>query len=629
MPIDYVLPDEYPYKDQGETGAEALRAEDYNPLLEAVADLGAAGGRVAQLEAQRLTAAGDGTTDDTASINAQLAAAAAGAVLRGVPGKTYKISAPLVLRPGGDMTLDMTGCTVTLASGSNCNLLQNAAAAPLRSTTDGATTTGSTTVTSATAAFTSADVGRMITVAGAGPNAQVLYGTIATVTNATTATITPSTAAATGAAATVTGAALSVYRRDTNITIRGGTWARGANDGVNNARHSLFLRRIDGLRIDGVEVTATAGKYAVNLADVRDYWVRDPKFNISSDGVHVIGPATGGHISGVRGLCGDDAVSFTAQDFAAYNDVTGDIIGCEVDSIVAATPTTALVKFATAPGVLIDGIHCRGLNQRSPLRPAFAFADDTGTLNIGEVTLTDVVGRGYIMTGTVDSIVIRNWRWTATQDANLGLDLNATIARLSIAGAYGKSSFANTHMIQLSNSASVDHLQLDGIECTGGTGAYLVRQSGATTTVGRAQLSNIRRDCPTASGGLYQASISGNSLTDLMLSNVVLASGSWIADLITSTTIWVGNVRSTTSGLFNVRVGSTVIVQGAHVTGGTSTNAGTLRSRTFGYSVDVSLLSRTANDIAFNTNAALACGAGPVVCDGTSWKHLYTAAVYT
>lgn len=48
--VDYVLPDEYPYKDVGEPGAEPLRSADYNPLLAAVADLGAAGGRVAALE---------------------------------------------------------------------------------------------------------------------------------------------------------------------------------------------------------------------------------------------------------------------------------------------------------------------------------------------------------------------------------------------------------------------------------------------------------------------------------------------------------------------------------------------------------------------------------------------------
>lgn len=48
--VDYALPDEYPYADYPDT-ARPLRAADYNAALESLADLGAAGGRVATLEA--------------------------------------------------------------------------------------------------------------------------------------------------------------------------------------------------------------------------------------------------------------------------------------------------------------------------------------------------------------------------------------------------------------------------------------------------------------------------------------------------------------------------------------------------------------------------------------------------
>lgn len=63
-----------------------------------------------------------GAADSTTAINALLSANP-GKVARGVPGASYLISAPLVLKSG--TTLDMTGCTVTLAAGSNCNMLQN------------------------------------------------------------------------------------------------------------------------------------------------------------------------------------------------------------------------------------------------------------------------------------------------------------------------------------------------------------------------------------------------------------------------------------------------------------------------------------------------------------------------
>jgi hypothetical protein len=54
----------------------------------------------------------------------------------------------------------------------------------------------------------------------------------------------------------------------------------------------------------------------------------------------------------------------------------------------------------------------------------------------------------------------------------------------------------------------------------------------------------------------------------------------------------------------------------------------TVKGESFGFRCDVSTLSRATNSMAYNTNAALACGAGPVVCDGTSWKHVFTGATY-
>ena len=42
----------------------------------------------------------------------------------------------------------------------------------------------------------------------------------------------------------------------------------------------------------------------------------------------------------------------------------------------------------------------------------------------------------------------------------------------------------------------------------------------------------------------------------------------------------------------------------------------------------MSLVAKNAGDLAYNTNGALSCGAGPVICNGTLWKHLYTGATY-
>jgi hypothetical protein len=43
---------------------------------------------------------------------------------------------------------------------------------------------------------------------------------------------------------------------------------------------------------------------------------------------------------------------------------------------------------------------------------------------------------------------------------------------------------------------------------------------------------------------------------------------------------------------------------------------------------DLSVLAKSNGDTAYNTNAALACGIGPAVSDGMSWKNVYSGAVY-
>ncbi|QPE05322.1 hypothetical protein IT882_04435 [Microbacterium schleiferi] len=44
---------------------------------------------------------------------------------------------------------------------------------------------------------------------------------------------------------------------------------------------------------------------------------------------------------------------------------------------------------------------------------------------------------------------------------------------------------------------------------------------------------------------------------------------------------------------------------------------------------DASVFGKAAGAMMWNTNASLACGAGPVISDGTSWKNLYSGATYT
>ena len=59
------------------------------------------------------------------------------------------------------------------------------------------------------------------------------------------------------------------------------------------------------------------------------------------------------------------------------------------------------------------------------------------------------------------------------------------------------------------------------------------------------------------------------------------------------------------------------------------TAAQVLRAIGAGAKVDCGILTPTAGDIVTNTNAARACGTGPVISSGTVWKHLFTGTTYT
>lgn len=61
--------------------------------------------------------------------------------------------------------------------------------------------------------------------------------------------------------------------------------------------------------------------------------------------------------------------------------------------------------------------------------------------------------------------------------------------------------------------------------------------------------------------------------------------------------------------------------------GVTVAGAGSARVMDQNLRAAVQLLTETLGDTAYNTNAGLACGVGPVVSDGTNWKHMYTGAV--
>jgi len=163
----------------------------------------------------------------------------------GAPGVKYIINGRLTI--GSNTLID---AWVELQAGISVNILNNRAfRVPQRAINDAAITVGEKTLTSPTAAFTSADVGRSVAVAGAGPDGGVANGgggvvpvgpihlsaRIASVTNGTTAVLD------TAASTTVTAAAANIYDRDKNITVKG-RWISHNAGGVGTDVHHMLNR---------------------------------------------------------------------------------------------------------------------------------------------------------------------------------------------------------------------------------------------------------------------------------------------------------------------------------------------------------------------------------------------------
>lgn len=589
-------------------------------------------------------------TDDTATIQALLTAArtAGGGHVKGLPGQAYKVSAPLVI--GSGTTLDMTGCTVTLNAASNSNILQNYA------------------VTSGV--------------------------------------------------------------RDTNITVRGGGWARGANTGTGTANHSLMFRKVDGLTVSDGYHTSSAGKYAINVGDCTDFRIEGHRFATASDGVHVNGPASNGVIRDLFGTTGDDFVSLTPADYAAYNDTSGDITDITIEGLYpTATAATALKVLGGNTGAS-KRIRARNIGGSS--------LATTGAVYVGDDTTSANTQ------GVVDQILVENVSTTVPNGTNVVYLYGSSMRTLVVRGLFYDSTTATTSPISVNaNSAStVASLTVERVRCanlaalavltvaanaaitnlsvrdvrvaTFTSGAATVPVISLNANIGTARISDVSVDTCTggelvrvastctvtrlmvnrasiistanavsivsvygtvtdldmnaangqvaaggyaltlvssagtaavtkatmrgvhwvgSSGGLVVAATSTHTLPNVEILGCVADSTAWVADLATTTEIhMVGLLTKTlTNGSFNVRATASVTLRGEASSGLSATVAGggNLFSRSFGVNIDVSKLTKTAGHLAYNTNAGLSCGSGPVVGNATPlWQHILTAATY-
>lgn len=547
-------------------------------------------------------------TDDTSAINTILSASA-GQLIRGFPGQTYLISAPLIIK--SNTTLDLTGCTMQLKPASACNMLNNTAVSTVQRTIAGTISAASKNFTLTTGTATSADVGRTFLIAGAGPNAGMftLAAKVATFTDSTHVVLD------TAASTSVTAASTSVYDRDVNIRIVGGTWDRGNNNGGTGAQqHSMYLRRVDGLLvdIDRFISTGTGPKYAIHPGDVTKFSLRVRDFDHVSDGIHVRGPASKGVIWGSGGSTDDDMIALGASDSTRITDGGGNISEVEVYDLRPLSLNTNFFKIYGNTGTTVTGVHLNGVRgAQGGTACAIGATDVTG------VSMDDIVVENIrcdhptpvLVNGSGGKLTVRNVSCTDTVvtdvTAVVSVIAGQTWDRITVENVLSPNmatQAGGSSIIQV--NGTVTDLVLDKAKFTAPSSGCAVLLNNAASSISRLMVSNVTQ---TNGGAIVKAATSTHTLGEVWLRDCYCTGTSFIGDFATATTLHLSGVVSSAlaNNLFNARATASLKIYGESTN--TFTGTGVSLAVTAG-----AVVSNYSTDLPFSATA----GAVPTIAAG-------------
>jgi len=293
----------------------------------------------------------------------------------------------------------------------------------------------------------------------------------------------------------------------------------------------------------------------------------------------------------------------------------------------------------------LRGVSVRTIRGWVSRRPVYIADDLTGPSDVS-VTVSDVrcipgdtYNTVFINATNAKNVVLRDIEpiVSATQTVPpIQLATGALVDSLTIDGFRAQDiATATLSLLQVNSGCTINELQISGASV-----AYTAISSGTVYTilgtVKRLKLAGahhyknakavVKHDSAAAAMSLDTSpnvSLENCDLgiwtTSVNALDVTLAGGLWDS--------FGGYVRSGSTGALSVRGpaprGLRVVTAGIRRD---STAAARVVSDAM--PVDVSLLTKAMGDRAHNTNAALACGVGPVVSDGTNWKHVYTGATY-
>ncbi|MEU5912803.1 hypothetical protein [Micromonospora sp. NPDC047527] len=533
--------------------------------------------------------------DDTGALNAALGRGSGG-VVRGSPGAHYQVSAPLVVSSG--TTLIMSGCTVTLATGSACNLLTNTAVAGGGRDRD-ITVIGGTWV-------------RAGGVGGTGPDLHTLR-----------------------------------WRRVDGLTLKGLTvrtasdkYAISLGDVVDTSVTEIrFAVHSDGVHLQGPATrTRISGIHGSTGDDTvaitpRDWQAYDDVFgpvtdtvieNVSAASLAALVKVLGGSpetaalrttVRGVTGIAGNNVV-WIGDDTADWRTTGGRVDELVVEQ-VSATTLPSRGGMVHINGSFVGHVHLRELRARGP----------RGNEPLVRVT--------PLRAAVLDALTVEDVDVEQLDAAPLlAVARTVTIGRLLVDGVTVAGTSAGTAVTQI--AGVVDDLTVRSVSLATSGDSYLVELPAWAThaAIRRANLSDVR--VAGRGGALVTAPAATHVLPRLAVSQTRTVGTAWLVDLNTRTELVVSDVTidDTTGGVARVRRSGAAVVRGdglrsASDSRGVAVSAGgSLVSYALELAADVSELVRADGSRATNTNARLSCGIGPVECTGLTWQHLRTGATY-
>ena len=578
-------------------------------------------------------AKGDGVADDTVAINAALANAPR--YVRGVPGQTYKISAPLVIYSG--TTLDMTGCTVKLNASSNCNMLRNlnytgasrdSNIAVIGGTWDRGANGG-------TGSLSHSLFLRQIdgvTVSGIAYNSTGgKYGVaLGSVTHAHVAdifgTCASDTVHLTGPAADV-----SIERVFTSM---GGDDVVGitttdytAYDDVHGAISRVRIRDVSGSNTTRIVLVSGSASGASDGFDISD---------VSIDGVAQFGSGGTVYVSGSSAITEKiDNVQITRASGGVIRLRAANIGRILVDACsgIAGSPLVAVSPEDGQTTNAVTSLVVRACTTTAVTNSMIEVSNPISTINnLAIESCTIDKGGVFYSVGTIGRMAIQNVGYTYPGASCIAIS-SGSVTHMSLNNVDATLS-AGRHLVLLDNAASVG--MVDFQDCD--VAAVDINSGILVSVASTAQVSHVNlrggkfngisRALDTASGSTATTYLRIAQSFFTGCNRIAQAGGGTLHfDYKGLTMVGMVNQPLRASG------GASLTVRGVGWDGYTAPAVARAASEVIrvvspDFPADLSILAKNNGDTANNTNAALACGIGPAISNGTNWKNTYSGAVY-